>query len=135
MTHYVIDISNSVWDDTDNQNPAAVEIDVNDSLILLETGFILATGVQSDAIYVNGLTDSAQVTINGFVSATRTGIYSLGDLARIVVNGQVTGGSTGVYVHNGGQIIINAGGSISGGQAVLIGADCTLLNNGTLTSF
>ncbi len=133
--HYVIDSSNSIWNDFDNVFGAALQLGAGESLILLDTGFILATGASSDAIYVNAYAEDAQVIINGVVSGTRSGIYSLGPDARIIVNGQVLGGSTGVEVSNGGGIVVNEGGLISAGSAVTVSAGSTLINNGTLTSY
>jgi hypothetical protein len=107
-------------------------LDAGDKLLVQYDGYILATGANSDAVYLNGYDTNGVITVDGLISATRMGIYSLGQYARITVNGQVYGDSTGISIANSGTVYVSASGLVSGGTEGIALNGATLINNGTV---
>jgi len=132
MTYYVINQVNSINNTTDNLPLAALMLGASDKLLVQYDGSILATGLNSDAVYLNGNDTNGVITVNGLISATRNGIYSLGQYARITVNGQVYGDSTGISIANSGTVYVSATGLVSGGTEGIALNGATLINNGTV---
>jgi Ca2+-binding RTX toxin-like protein len=130
--YHVIDNTNSINNTTDNLVLSALELGAGDSLLVQYNGSILATGANSDAVYLNAYDDNGAITVNGLVSGTRSGIYSLGQYANITVNGQVYGGDTGVGIANSGTLFVSASGLVSGGEGVSMQGGSTLVNDGTV---
>jgi hypothetical protein len=132
MTYHVIKASNSINNTTDNVPLAALTLGLGDNLLVLADGYLLATGANSDALYVNGYATDSVVTVNGLIYGTSNGIYSLGDNAYITVNGQVMGDGTAISISNGGTVYVSTTGLVSGGFEGMFLGDSTLINNGTV---
>ena len=134
MTYYVIKASNSINNTTDNLVLSALQVGAGDNLLVLYDGYVLATGANSDGVYVNGYATGSVVTVNGLVSGTRNGLYSLGQNAQITVNGQVLGEEFGISVANGGTLYVSSSGLVSGNSTGVALGGSTLINNGTVNS-
>jgi hypothetical protein len=53
MTYHVIGAGNSINNSTDNLPLAALHLSAGDNLLVQSNGFILATGLNSDAVYLD----------------------------------------------------------------------------------
>jgi Ca2+-binding RTX toxin-like protein len=125
MTFYVIDDSNSINNTASGGN--GLMLAAGDSLFLKSTGSILETGPNGTGLYVNAYADNAQVTIQGTVYGTQSGIYSLAQNALFNITGQVFGG----FVSEASGTIVNVGttGYIQGDMGMFGG---TFNNSGTI---
>ena len=132
MTYHVIKSTNSIHNTTDNLFLAALSLGLGDNLLVTYDGHILATGANSTAVYLNAYAESSNITVNGLIFGTSTGIYSLGTYAHITVNGQVQSDSTAIRIANSGTVYVSATGLVSGGSEEIAMSGSTLVNNGTV---
>jgi hypothetical protein len=115
MATYLID------DDSDNTTAAstpAFTLGNSDSLLLTSAGQLLATGSNSTALNIDGVTNEA--TIQGLVYGTNNGIaVSSSSGATLYVDSDVSGENTGIHMTGSSatdHLTIQAGGIVQGGS-------------------
>ncbi|MGJ8531921.1 MAG: autotransporter domain-containing protein [Alphaproteobacteria bacterium] len=127
-------------DTTVTNGDAANVLDGNDQITVTESGSITTSGVSENGISADGPDNIIQVdgTVRAHGTGTSFGIGSLGDSAQITINGSVSApASTAVAIIGANTIIVNNGSIVSSnvGQGVDINSTATgstLINTGTI---
>jgi trimeric autotransporter adhesin len=124
MTTHLIDDDS---DDTTAASTPAFTLGSSDNLILTSAGQLLATGSNSNALVIDGVSNEA--TIQGLVYGTNDGIaVSSSTGATLYVDSDVSGENTGIHVTGSAAtdfLTIEAGGIVQGGSddGIFAGAD------------
>ena len=104
--------SNVTFDGCGNFDNALL-FNINNSKVVFNGDLVV-----NDIVQVN---DSAEVTINGNITADSYGIV-VDDNAKVTVNGNITSGGIGVYIVSFSPIVI-VNGTITAGDYIYIGCD------------
>lgn len=130
MSFFVIDSSNSINNTADNNTLGVLSLAAGQNLIILSTGYIMATGAGSNAVFVGASDSDAHVVVDGLILATGSALGSAASQAQIDINGQVYGSMD--FFGTFDTVTVGPNGYTSG--SLTLNGEISLTNDGTIDS-